>query len=103
MSENIYTPRVCISLLLGDPKQKNKSVCTKIPYRGYTISIAMDSSHGDGDLFRSDILVDNANGDCVTALVFEEFKEQRVIYADADALKRAFAGIDKLVDAASYS
>lgn len=101
MSANIYTPRVCISLLFADPTQKNKSVCTKIPYRGYTISIAMDSSHGDGDLFRSDILVDNANGDCVTALVFDEFKEQRVIYADAEALKRAFAGIDKLVDSAS--
>lgn len=56
---SIYTPRGSIDLLLNPLTQDitNKQVCTKIEFRGYEISISMDSSHTNGDLFRSDIRV----------------------------------------------
>jgi hypothetical protein len=55
----IYTPR-CVIGMLEHPMFRtvtNKQVCTKINFRGFEISIAMDSSHGPGDLTRSDIRV----------------------------------------------
>lgn len=91
----IYTPRVSINMLLGDPTQKNKSTCTKIPYRGLEISIAMDSSHGDGDLRRSDILVDDTDGKDITFELLPQY--DGVIPATAEALKEAFEAIDWLV------
>lgn len=67
MTDSIQTPRACIDLITGlhDKKQLiNPSVCTQINIGGYQISIAMDSSIGPGDLFRTDIRVfDMSNGD----------------------------------------
>lgn len=96
-SENIFTPRVCVDMMLACPRTPNKSICTKIPYKGYQISIAMDSSHGDGDLFRSDILVYDELGANVTRQVVPELSEGGIVYANADALKEIFAAIDELV------
>ncbi len=100
MSGNIYTPRVCIDMLLGMPEQRNKSVCTKIPYKGYEISLSMDSSHGTGDLFRSDILVFDAGGDNVTRAIYPDVSYPDgtacTVHGDAVSLIEAFRRIDEL-------
>lgn len=100
MRDNIYTPRVAIDTLLRMPTQHNKCVCTKIPYKGYEISISMDSSHGDGDLFRSDILVFDAEGDNVTRVVYPNINYPDgtacTVYANAENLIEGFRAIDGL-------
>ncbi len=56
----IYTPRPMIDaiLSLGSAGQlTNPQVCTKIEFRGYEISVAMDASHGRGALARTDIRI----------------------------------------------
>lgn len=91
----IFTPRMCVTLMERLPGERNKSVCTKIPYRGYEISIAMDSSHGDGDLSRSDIVIyDHAQKDVTFELLTEY---SGVVPATAESLKEAFAAIDATV------
>lgn len=93
----IYTPRVCIDMTLAMPKSRNKATSTKIPYHGFEISIAMDSSHGDGDLSRSDIVVHDASGTDVTFRVLPAYAGRGVVPATADALKAIFIAIDTLV------
>lgn len=55
----IYTPRAVVDLLFHPMclDQKNKSTCTKIVFKGFEISVVMDSNHTDSDLTRSDIRV----------------------------------------------
>lgn len=93
----IYTPRFFIDMTLKNPNQRNKATCTKIPYQGYDISIAMDSSHGDGDLFRSDIRIFDPSGEDVGKILMPEYESD--IYATGEALKAAFAAIDKAISA----
>lgn len=95
----IYTPRACIDLLrhqfLGGAIT-NPVVCTKIEYRGFVISISMDSSHCPGDLFRSDIRVYTNPGavpgvDCTTEFLEED---EPILYGDADTLLRVMKKIE---------
>ena len=83
----IYTPRESIDMLFHPlvREQANKQVCTKIEYKGYEISISMDSSHGPGHLTRSDIRVFRGNYD-VSADFLEE--GERMLYGDAVTLHR---------------
>lgn len=56
----IFTPRTSIEMLgtvYFNARGTNPAVNTVIAYKGYEISIAMDSSHTDGDLSRSEIMV----------------------------------------------
>jgi hypothetical protein len=96
----IYTPRCVIDLLIHPENrhQSNKQVCTKIEYRGYEISIAMDSSHGDGDLWRSDIRVFTLPGAAPGADATGTFLEadERMLYGTAETLIRVFKKIDEL-------
>lgn len=96
----IYTPR-CVVDMLEHPEcrhQKNKQVCTKIEYKGYEISIAMDSSHGDGDLRRTDIRVfalpGAVPGADVSSIFLEE--DESMLYGNAETLIRVFKKIDEL-------
>ena len=93
----IYTPRSVIDALYHPKLQylKNKQVCTKIEYKGFEISIAMDSSHGDGDLFRSDIRVFTKPGavpgvDCTSNFLEEG---ETMLYGDAETLLRVMQHI----------
>lgn len=85
----IYTPRCVVDMLLHPLARstKNKAVCTKIDFKGFEISIAMDSSHGDGDLFRSDIRVfaDGGTKD-VSSTFFED--SETMLYGNAETLLR---------------
>jgi hypothetical protein len=96
MKNSIFTPRVSIDMLMSmGPSSKNKAVNTVIPYCGYSISIAMDSGHGSGDLSRSDIVVLDPNGNDVTAqLMSSTDAVQSPVPATAAALKMFFAAID---------
>jgi hypothetical protein len=93
----IYTPRECISLLKSPLNNgRNPMVCTKIAYRGYEISISMDSSHGPGDLVRSDIRVYTNPGavpgvDCTDAFLG---RDETMIYGTGEELARLFRMID---------
>lgn len=94
----IYTPRVCIDLL-QHPKlqyERNKVTCTKIEYRGYEISISMDSSHGNGDLFRSNIRVYTNPGAVPGMDATSEFlkDDESMIYGTGEELHRIFNEID---------
>lgn len=96
----IYTPR-CVVDMLEHPltrSQKNKQVCTKIEYKGYEISIAMDSSHGNGDLRRTDIRVFTLPGAVpgvdVSSSFFED--DENMLYGNAETLIRVFKKIDAM-------
>jgi hypothetical protein len=86
----IYTPRVVIDMLTSPlyGRQSNKMVCTKIDYKGLEISISMDSSHGNGDLARSDIRV----YDDITDRFLED--DESMLYGDAETLLRIMKKIE---------
>lgn len=92
----IYTPRVAIDMLLHPAMkaQQNPAACTKIEFKGYEISIAMDSSHGTGDLRRSDIRIYTAAGRNVD--VTSEFLQpgEYMLYGHADILLRVMKQIE---------
>jgi hypothetical protein len=93
----IYTPRVSIDMLTHPATAglKNKQVCTKIDFKGFEISIAMDSSHGPGDLFRSDIRVfDNNKGKEISDLFY--VGDETMLYGDADTLLRVMKQIETM-------
>jgi len=96
----IYTPRICIDALYHPMGQclKNKQVCTKIEFKGFEISIAMDSSHGDGDLFRSDIRVYTAPGAVPGVECTSEFLAdgESMLYGDAETLLRVMKKIESM-------
>ena len=75
--------------------QDNKQTCTKIPYKGFEISIAMDSSHSSGNLCRSDIRVFNGSADMSS--MFYPQADSNIILAHAENLKMIFAKIDEIV------
>ena len=73
--------------------QSNKMVCTKIDFKGFEISISMDSSHGSGDLFRTDIRVfDLAHGGDVSQAFFVD--GETMLYGNAETLLRVMKQID---------
>ena len=82
-------------MLYGMPLEDNKQTCTKIPYKGFEISIAMDSSHSNGDLCRSDIRVFSGSADMSS--MFYPQADCSVIIAHAENLKMIFAKIDEIV------
>ena len=95
----IYTPRIVVDMLLspGCTAQANKMVCTKIDYKGLEISISMDSSHGNGDLARSDIRVyDNRSGRSIdiTNRFFQD--DEYMLYGDAETLLRIMKKIEAM-------
>lgn len=76
------------------------SACTKIPYRGCEISIAMDDSCGaHQDYRRSDIRVyrDSDGADLTAAFLADG---QHKLEATADNLKMIFAKIDEEMEKA---
>lgn len=96
----IYTPRACIDMLFHPMTRDllNKQVCTKIEFKGFELSIAMDSSHGGGDLFRSDIRVFTAPGavpgvDCTTEFLADG---ESMLYGDAETLLRVMKKIEQM-------
>lgn len=100
----IYTPRGCVDLMLAEYRRGtliNPSVCTKIEYRGYEISIAMDSSIGPGDLRRSDIRVFTLPGSIPGVDVSSDFFEadENMLYGTAETLIRVFKKIDEMASA----
>lgn len=97
----IYTPRSVITLheyKLKHGAVQNPCVCTKIVFMGYEISISMDSSHGDGDLFRSDIRVytapENVEGVDVTSGFLRD--DETMLYGDAETLLRIMEQIKEM-------
>jgi len=91
----IYTPRVCIDALFHPVVLglKNKQICTKIDFNGFEISIAMDSSHGDGDLARTDIRVYKDDVD-ISNQFFEA--DERMLYGDARTLLHVMKKIEAM-------
>lgn len=93
----IYTPRESIDLITGLFDRgclSNPSTCTKIEFKGFKISIAMDASHGPGDLGRTDIRVYSPAGADVSDL-FAEGGES-MIYGNAESLLRVMKAIEKM-------
>lgn len=72
------------------------SACTKIPYKGYEISIAMDDSCGVmEDYRRSSICVfRDCDGENVTLMFSPEGRHE--LPADAETLQQIFLKIDGL-------
>ena len=101
MDRSIYTPRVCIDMLkhlFFAGAVSNPMVCTKIPYKGYEISISMDSSHGPGDLQRTDIRIYSINETNIELDVTEQFLQagENMIYGYGEDLHRVFKMIDEI-------
>jgi len=60
MQAHIFTPRAHFDMIEKSEAiraQPNRQTNTVIEVGDYQISVAMDSSHGTGDLFRTEILV----------------------------------------------
>lgn len=57
MNHYFYVPRGVVMLMRQREAPSNPCVCVKLPYRGYEISLSLDSSHGPGDLRRGDFRV----------------------------------------------
>lgn len=92
---NIFTPRVCLDIAA---RNKHKQVCTKIPYKGFEISIAMDDSLVGGDLMRSDIRIFDAADQDVTHLFFpRDYRApgEGLVIATGETLRDALLAIDK--------
>lgn len=95
---SIYTPRSCIDTLVSNAHAclngldalRNPQTCTKVVMGEYEISIAMDSSHGDGDLFRSDIRVFQNGKDVSDKFLIND---EKMLYGDAETLFRVMKGI----------
>jgi len=93
----IYTPRQCIDMLKSPLNDGlTPMVCTKIEYKGYEISISMDSSHGPGDLTRSDIRVYTNPGAVPGVDCTDSFLEdgEYMLYGNGETLRRVFLAID---------
>jgi hypothetical protein len=98
----IYTPRGMIDAIRNPMNPaavvRNPCVCTKIDYKGFEISVSMDSSHGDGDLFRCDIRVFSLDhGKDVTSLFLQ--KDESMLYGDGATLHRVMNQITEMVPA----
>ena len=105
MTHNIYIPRISVSMLLSMPPTKNPQICVKIPYLGFEISISLDSSHGDGDLFRGDIRVFDRDKNDVTADVLRggQFDyDQTMIYGTAEDLQEVFRTLERYDSTGHY-
>jgi hypothetical protein len=100
MTKAIYAPRASVTLLLSAPDERNTCTCTKIPYKEFEVSISMDSSHGPGDLTRSDLRVYDAADKDVTFQLLPQYVEQGTVCADADTLLETFKAIDLAVESA---
>lgn len=96
----IYTPFVCIDMLKhrygGRGIVTNPTVTTKIEYKGFEISISMDSSHQPGDLTRSDIRVFAAPGampgvDCTCSFLEGD---ETILRGEAETLLRIMKKIE---------
>lgn len=87
MNKSIWSPK---------PKyMPPNQACTKIPYKGYEISIAMDDSCGAFDtLCRSDIRVFRDTDDADISNQIAEYMGQSMIYGDAEDLKAVLSWID---------
>ena len=89
---SIFTPRSAVTAaILRANKGKHQQMCTKILYKGFEISIAMDSGHGPGDLTRSDIRVYDNEID-VSRVFFAD--DEAMLYGDADTLLRIMKRIE---------
>lgn len=76
------------------PKMQGQA-CTKIPYKDYEISIAMDDSCGVMEIYgRSSIAVFDGHGDDVSSW-FWATPDQRMIDATAENLIAIFSRIDQ--------
>jgi hypothetical protein len=93
----IWAPRSVVRALLANPDEANKALCMKIPVQGYELSIALDSSHGPGDLTRSNLRIFSPSGADVTWSVLPEYAERGCVPACAQTLQEAFAAIHELV------
>lgn len=76
----------------------NPCVCTKIEFLGFEISISMDSSHGPGDLARSDIRVYTNPGSVPGVECTSEFLAdgESMLYGDAETLLRVMKKIESM-------
>jgi len=102
----IYTPRTVIdslecqvhSALATGREMTNPCVCTKIEFLGFEISISMDSSHGPGDLARSDIRVYTNPGSVPGVECTSEFLAdgESMLYGDAETLLRVMKKIESM-------
>lgn len=74
-------------------------VCTKIPYKGYEISISMQPRIRLGVFDRSEIRVYSPDDVDVTTTIWPPAVDRSYvdIWATAETLLQAFAGIDRLV------
>ncbi len=106
----IWIPRAMVSEIIRNsqqPKDKqlhNVQLCVKIPYRGFEISVACDSSHGNGDLRRSEIRIFSApslspESEDVTYELFkgtdcETEAKNSCVYGYGESLYLAFKQID---------
>lgn len=102
MNDNMYVPKSVITRIIshneglksGKEKITNWNVCIKIPYKGFLISLGIDSSLGDNDLKRSDFIVEKDGKD--VSKDFYTDPEQYMLYGSMETLLSICAKIDAI-------
>lgn len=95
-----YIPRPMVDFIHSTREElTNPCICVKFPYKGFEVSLALDSSHMKGDLFRGDIRVYaqglepffKKNSDVTEAL----FPRKTILYGTVEQLVGVFRRIDR--------
>lgn len=95
MSSRFYVPRAVVTMLQQTPRPTNPNVCVKVEYKGFEISLALDSSHGSGDLKRGDFRIYGLDAVDFTERVMADLKEEgAVLYGDLETLIKIKGWVD---------
>lgn len=106
MQDNIFVPKTVINriLRLGQDLKTdataipNWCVCVKMPYKGYEISLSIDSSLGDNDLRRGDFRVYHDDLDITKEFLIGD---QHTLYGEMETLFSICGQIDARIDIAA--
>ena len=101
----VYIPRAVITAIEENARRPlghqdpNVSVCVRIPYRGFEISIVCDSNHTKGDLFRSDLRVYKDEDNMTEELLHDRVRkgDNSLYRCDGHDVKAAFMAIDNFL------
>lgn len=90
MADNIANGREVVT---------NWNVCVKIPYKGYLISLAIDSSLTDTDLKRGDFQVEHEDVDITKEFLIGD---QYILYGEMETLLSICGQIDARIHPHHY-
>lgn len=97
----MYIPRGMVDDIIlnsqrpKDERDRNLVLCVRIPYKGFEVSVALDTSHTDGDLHRSDLRIYKSERNMTRQFMSDQTQDGESCYhVTAELLQSAFQAID---------